>query len=156
MIWLKNCLLDVKQQSLIHSLIHPKINRKRQNYGKKKGGGEYVVAKTIHNSQIFSWKWAPHVKIKNRKWVEVIRKGIEEIRKYLTQKTENEKHVSKLKTWSGWFMMFNATFNSISVVSWRSVLYVEETEGPGENHRPVASHWQTHNFNSDVRNWLHR
>ena len=37
-------------------------------------------------------------------------------------------------------MVFNATFNNISVLSWRSVLLVEETEGPGENHRPVASH----------------
>jgi hypothetical protein len=50
MIWLKNCLLDVKQQSLIHSLIHPKINRKRQNYGKKKGGGNMWLQRqfTIH------------------------------------------------------------------------------------------------------------
>ena len=35
------------------------------------------------------------------------------------------------------FMVFNATFNNISVISWRSVLLVEETEVPGENHRPV-------------------
>ena len=35
-------------------------------------------------------------------------------------------------------MMFNATFNNISVISWRSVLLVEETGVPGENHRPVA------------------
>jgi hypothetical protein len=27
----------------------------------------------------------------------------------------------------------------ISVISWRSVLLVEETGEPGENHRPVAS-----------------
>jgi hypothetical protein len=27
-------------------------------------------------------------------------------------------------------MMFNATFNNISVISWRSVLLVEETGGP--------------------------
>ena len=39
-------------------------------------------------------------------------------------------------------MVFNATFNDISVISWRSVLLVEETEVPGENHRPVASHCQ--------------
>jgi hypothetical protein len=38
------------------------------------------------------------------------------------------------------FMVFNATFNNISVISWGSVLLVEETRGPGENHRPVASH----------------
>ena len=37
-------------------------------------------------------------------------------------------------------MAFNATFNNISVISWRSVLLVEET---GENHRPVTSQWQT-------------
>ena len=44
-------------------------------------------------------------------------------------------------------MVFNAIFNNISVVSWRSVLLVEETGGPGENHRPVASHWQTLSHN---------
>ena len=38
------------------------------------------------------------------------------------------------------FMVFNATFNIISVISWRSVLLEEETGGPGENHRHVASH----------------
>ena len=31
-------------------------------------------------------------------------------------------------------MMFNATFNNISVISWPSVLLVEETELPRENH----------------------
>jgi len=37
-------------------------------------------------------------------------------------------------------LVFNVTFNNISVISWRSVILVEETEGPGENNRPVASH----------------
>jgi len=37
-------------------------------------------------------------------------------------------------------MVFNATFNNISAISWRSVLLVEETGVPGENHGPVASH----------------
>jgi len=37
-------------------------------------------------------------------------------------------------------MVFNATFNNISVISWWSVLLVEETGVPGENHRPAASH----------------
>jgi hypothetical protein len=41
-------------------------------------------------------------------------------------------------------MVFNATFNNISVISWRSVLLVEET---GENHQPVANHWQTLSHN---------
>ena len=38
--------------------------------------------------------------------------------------------------------MFNATFNNISAIPWRSVLLVEETGVPGENNRPVASHLQ--------------
>jgi len=39
-------------------------------------------------------------------------------------------------------MVFNTTFNNISVISWGSVLFVEETGNgaPGENHRPAASH----------------
>jgi hypothetical protein len=71
-----------------------------------------------------------------------------------------------------WFMVLDATFNNISVISWRSVLLVEETRGPRENHWPVASHWQTitwccikytlpwtgfelTTFSGD-RHWLHR
>ena len=38
-----------------------------------------------------------------------------------------------------WFIVFNSTFNNISVISWLSVLSVEETGVPGENHRPVTS-----------------
>jgi hypothetical protein len=59
-----------------------------------------------------------------------------------------------------WLVVFSATFNNIS---W-SVLLVEETGVPGENHQPVASHWQTlshnvvsstpHTFSGD-RHWLH-
>jgi hypothetical protein len=37
-------------------------------------------------------------------------------------------------------IMFNATFNNISVISWQSVLLVEETRGLRENHVPVANH----------------
>jgi hypothetical protein len=39
-------------------------------------------------------------------------------------------------------MVFNVTFNNISIISWWSVFLVEETEVPGENHQPVKSHWQ--------------
>jgi hypothetical protein len=37
-------------------------------------------------------------------------------------------------------MVFNATYNNISVILWRSVLLMEETRGPEENHGPVTSH----------------
>ena len=40
------------------------------------------------------------------------------------------------------FMAFSATYNNISVISWLSVLLVEETGVPGENYWPDASHWQ--------------
>ena len=48
--------------------------------------------------------------------------------------------------------MFDVTFNNISVISWRSVLLVEESGVPGKNYRPAASHWQTlwHNIVSSI------
>jgi hypothetical protein len=65
------------------------------------------------------------------------------------------------------FIVFNVTFNNILVLSWRSVLWVEETGVPEENHWPVASHWQTlsHNIvsrtpchergsNSQLKSWI--
>jgi len=60
-------------------------------------------------------------------------------------------------------MVFNTTFNNISVITWQSVLLVEETGVPGENHCPVARHWQTLSHNvvlstlrlSRVRTLLH-
>jgi hypothetical protein len=65
-------------------------------------------------------------------------------------------------------MVFNATYNNISVIS--SDLLVEETGGPGDNRRSVASHCETlshnvvrlalieirtRNIRGD-RHWLHR
>ena len=40
----------------------------------------------------------------------------------------------------GWFMVFNATFNNHSVISWWSFLLMEEIGAPRENHRPAVSH----------------
>ena len=49
-------------------------------------------------------------------------------------------------------MVFNATFNNIAVISWQSVLLVEETRVPGESHQPATSHWQilSHNVVSNT------
>jgi hypothetical protein len=64
-------------------------------------------------------------------------------------------------------MVFNATFNYISVISWRSILLMEDTGVPVKHHRPTASHWQTllhntsrlsririHNVSGDIH-WLY-
>ena len=40
-----------------------------------------------------------------------------------------------------WSFVFNVTLNNIAVIPWWSVLLVEQTGLPGENHRSVASHW---------------
>jgi len=44
-------------------------------------------------------------------------------------------------------MVFNTSFNNISAIWWWSVLLTEGTGVPEENHRPVASHWQTWSHN---------
>ena len=61
-------------------------------------------------------------------------------------------------------MVFNATFNNISVISWWSALLVDETRVPRENYKPVTdklhhitlyrvylftSEIRTHNFSGD-------
>jgi len=45
-----------------------------------------------------------------------------------------------------WCLMPLST-NNISVILWWSVLLVEDTEVPRENHRPTASHWKTLSHN---------
>ena len=44
-------------------------------------------------------------------------------------------------------MVFNATLNNIAVLSWQSVLLVEESRVPVENHRPVVSQQQSLSHN---------
>ena len=50
-------------------------------------------------------------------------------------------------------MVFNGTFNHISVISWWSVLLVEEIAVPGEKHRPVRRHKQTLPHNVASSEW---
>ena len=45
-------------------------------------------------------------------------------------------------------MVLNATVNNISVLSWLSVLLVEENGVSGENHRPAACHSQILSHNA--------
>jgi hypothetical protein len=58
----------------------------------------------------------------------------------ISLKASEKKKVFNLSNWLVGFMVFNATFNNISAIFWRSVLLVEETAVPGENHQPVTSH----------------
>ena len=46
-----------------------------------------------------------------------------------------------------WFMVLISAVDNISAVSWQSLLLVEGTGVPGENHRPVASHRKTLSHN---------
>jgi hypothetical protein len=57
------------------------------------------------------------------------------------------KNIEKLRL-IGWFM----EFDNMSVISWQSVLLVEEYGIPGDKHRPAVSHQQTslHNVASSA------
>ena len=66
------------------------------------------------------------------------------------QSTDNPKqkwnHASSLNDLIGW-VVFNDTFNNISVILWWSVLLVEKTWVSGKYYRPAASNWQTLSHN---------
>ena len=69
------------------------------------------------------------------------------------------KKALKKKKKKGFGLVFSATFNNISVISWRTILICWGNRSTLENHLPVASHWQTlsHNVVSStplhVREW---
>ena len=50
-------------------------------------------------------------------------------------------------------LCLKATFNNISVISWRSVLLVEETR---ENHQPATSHRQLFLFGMQALDLLYQ
>jgi len=50
-------------------------------------------------------------------------------------------------------MVFNANLNNISVISWRSVLFEEETGVHGENHRALSQ--VTDKLYHMMLNWVH-
>ena len=89
------------------------------------------------------WKYALYyncIRIRNNSTEQLIRLG----------NPDDNVLVSRMTCLEVWFMFiieFNATFNNSSVISWWSVLLVEETGVPGENHRPAVSHWQTWSHN---------
>ena len=50
-------------------------------------------------------------------------------------------------------MVFNASFNNISVILWRSALLMEETGKPGTNRLQTLSHnvvWRTPRHDRDL------
>jgi hypothetical protein len=51
-------------------------------------------------------------------------------------------------------MVLKATFNNISVISWRLILLVEETGVTGENYWSIVSHLQTLSHNVVSSNQL--
>ena len=69
-----------------------------------------------------------------------IRQLTTELRLVITEFFVQSAMIHVLRCLMVWFMVFNATFNNISVILWWSVLLLEETEVPGEKHWPVASH----------------
>jgi hypothetical protein len=51
--------------------------------------------------------------------------------------------------WCGWWCLMPLSTIFQLVISWLSVLLVEETAVPGENHRPVESHYKLYDIMMD-------
>ena len=66
------------------------------------------------------------------------------ITKIILQSITTVKKGQLLNSWVPMFavrvMVFNATFNNISVILWRTVILVEESGVPGEKHQSAARH----------------
>ena len=69
------------------------------------------------------------------------------LRTYVRLITGNRLPVPQYKLTYDRLIVFNTTFNNISVISWGSVLLMEETSVTEENDRPATCHWQTLSHN---------
>jgi hypothetical protein len=59
------------------------------------------------------------------------------ILQYILLFEQSKQYMTYYLVFGSFAMVFNATFNNISVISWRSVLLMEET---GEIHQPATGH----------------
>jgi hypothetical protein len=57
--------------------------------------------------------------------------SVEMLTRYIVN-VNDQKGVTFKRAMMVWFKVFNATFHNISVISWQSVLLVQETRVPGE------------------------
>jgi hypothetical protein len=96
-----------------------------------------VFNTTFNNISVILWQSVLLVNIWSFSW-----KG-SPVCVILRENTPTFLHVSIELSWScsygSWIhnyliMVFNTTFNNISVILWQSVLLVKETRVPGENH----------------------
>ena len=89
-----------------------------------------VEMTTNHSDSIESLHDIPEIPEESAKlFTKVCKKAL-----YQHDLVELQRYVIFFPRYIGWFMVFNATFNNISVILW-SVLLVEETGVPEANHR---------------------
>ena len=122
------------------------ITRSFVSKAKKEGMLEYMLIHIPVHQRVLLWNTDSFNKLcTGHDYLQIYTLGE---RKCLNTNSSNKKqknkkiaHHDKIKhEIFNWFMVCNATFNYISVLSWRSVLLTEEIEGPGENCRLVTSH----------------
>jgi hypothetical protein len=143
--------MDTREREYAH---YP-IRRRRRGYKNKTGNMRRILCdddngdvKTTHEI----WIASPYMNVKRR---------LHYIKRWCRRYSTKTGNVFVRLT------VFNATFDNISVISWRSALLVEETGVHTENHQPAASHWQTlshnvalietqtYNISGDMH-WLHK